>query len=77
MQPSGFGRPGFAAPAWVVEAAWEEIGQRLRAALAGHRVNDRPGRCEPQAQKQRPQTYPLLNEPRDRARERLTAKRCG
>jgi hypothetical protein len=59
------------------EAAWEEIGQRLRAAVAEHRVNDRPGRCEPRAQKRRPQTYPLLNEPRDRARERLMAKCCG
>jgi hypothetical protein len=68
----------FAPLAWgVEEAAWEEIGQRLRAALAEHRVNDRPGRCEPRAQKRRPQTYPLLNEPRDRARERLTAKRCA
>jgi hypothetical protein len=68
----------FAPLAWTAQAeAWEEIGQRLRAALAEHRVNDRPGRCEPRAQKRRPQTYPLLNEPRDRARERLTAKRCA
>ncbi len=56
---------------------WEEIARRLRAAVAEHRVNDRPGRCEPRAQKRRPQTYPLLNEPRDRARARLTARRCA
>ena len=56
---------------------WEEIARRLRAAIAEHRVNDRPGLCEPLAQKRWPQTYPLLNEPRDRARTRLKAKRCA
>ena len=64
--------------AWAAEAdQWEEIARRLRAAVAEHRVNDRPGRCEPRARKRRPQTYPLLNEPRDRARARLTARRCA
>jgi len=68
----------FAPLAWAAEdGEWEEIARRLRAALAEHRVNDRPGRCEPRARKRRPQTYPLLNEPRDRARARLTTKRCG
>jgi Transposase DDE domain len=68
----------FAPLAWAAkDGEWEEIGRRLRAALVEHRVNDRPGRCEPRAQKRRPQTYPLLNEPRDRARDRLTAKRCA
>jgi hypothetical protein len=68
----------FAPLAWAAkDGEWQEIARRLRAALAEHRVNDRPGRCEPRAQKRRPQTYPLLNEPRDRARDRLTAKRCA
>ena len=68
----------FAPLAWATdEGEWEEIARRLLAALAEHRVNDRPGRCEPRAQKRRPQTYPLLNEPRDRARARLTARRCA
>ena len=68
----------FAPLAWAAaDTTWEEIARRLLAALAEHRVNDRPGRCEPRAQKRRPQTYPLLNEPRDHARARLTARRCG
>ena len=68
----------FAPLAWTAEeGAWEGIARRLRAALAEHRVNDRPGRIEPRAQKRRPQTYPLLNEHRDRARARLTARRCA
>ena len=38
----------FAPLAWTAEeGAWEEIGRRLLAALAEHRVNDRPGRFEP------------------------------
>ena len=38
----------FAPLAWTAAAgAWEEVAGRLRAALAEHRVNDRPGRCEP------------------------------
>jgi hypothetical protein len=68
----------FAPLAWAAtDDAWQEVARRLLAALTQHRVHDRPGRCEPRAQKRRPQTYPLLNEPRDRARERLTAKCCG
>jgi len=67
----------FAPLAWAAPARWPEIARRLRAAIATHRVADRPGRCEPRAQKRRPQTYPLLNEPRAQARARLTARRCA
>ncbi len=68
----------FAPLAWTArEEEWAGIAGRLRAAVAEHRVHDRPGRCEPRAQKRRPQTYPLLNEPRDQARARLTARPCG
>jgi hypothetical protein len=68
----------FAPLAWSADGGqWDGIGRRLLEALAEHRVADRPGRCEPRAQKRRPQTYPLLNEPRDRARDRLMARRCA
>ena len=68
----------FAPLAWAAtDDAWKEIARQLLEALTQHRVNDRPGRCEPRAQKRRPQTYPLLNEPRDQARARLTARSCG
>ncbi len=68
----------FAPLAWTArEEEWAGIAGRLRAAVAEHRVHDRPGRCEPRARKRRPQTYPLLNEPRDQARARLTARPCG
>jgi hypothetical protein len=68
----------FAPLAWAASvAAWEPIAGRLRAAIREHRVNDRPGRCEPRARKRRPQTYPLLTEPRPQARTRLMGKRCA
>jgi hypothetical protein len=40
-------------------------------AIAEHRVGDRPDRWEPRAQKRRAKSYPLLNEPRQRAKARL------
>ena len=68
----------FAPLAWAAdEGEWQVIADRLWAVGAEHRVSDRPGRCEPRAQKRRPQTYPLLNQPRDHARARLTARRCA
>jgi hypothetical protein len=45
----------------------------LWAALATHRVGHRPNRYEPRARKRRPKPYPLLREPRDRARQRMAA----
>lgn len=51
--------------------------QRLLAALATHRVGDRPNRVEPRARKRRPKPYPLLMEPRSQARRRLLGERCG
>ena len=45
----------FAPLAWAAEeGAWEEIARRLRAALAEHRVNDRPGRFEPRRKSEDP-----------------------
>ena len=46
----------------------------LLAAIAQHRVGNRPGRLEPRAKKRRPKPYPLLNRPRDQARKAETRK---
>jgi hypothetical protein len=43
----------------------------LLAAIAGHRVGDRPGRVEPCAIKRRPRPHKLLTVPRREARKRL------
>jgi hypothetical protein len=68
----------FAPLAWAADPGdWGRIAGELRAALCAHRVCDRPGRVEPRARKRRPKHYPLLNEPRDRARRRLTRRRCA
>src|SRR5436190_1309573 len=45
--------------------------QAVLEAIASHRVGDRPDRYEPRVRKRRPKQYPLLNEPREQARERL------
>ena len=41
----------------------------LLAAIATHRVGDRPGRLEPRRRKRRPKAYPLLTKPRAQARK--------
>jgi hypothetical protein len=41
----------------------------LLAAIAQHRVGDRPGRLEPRRKKRRAKPYPLLNKPRAQARK--------
>jgi hypothetical protein len=46
----------------------EEVWRRLREVVVHHRVGNRPSRYEPRARKRRPKNYPLLNEPRDKAR---------
>jgi hypothetical protein len=50
-----------------------EVEARLRAAVAEHRVGDRPDRYEPRARKRRPKGYPRLMHPRQEAR-RLAGK---
>lgn len=68
----------FAPLAWTATTTqWEAMQIRLWVAIAEHRVNNRLGRSEPRAQKRRPQTYPLLSEPRPQARERLIGRSCG
>jgi hypothetical protein len=39
--------------------------------IAAYRVGDRPGRVEPRAKKRRKKNYPVLTEPRAKARKRL------
>jgi hypothetical protein len=50
----------------------EEINE-LFAAIATHRVGDRPGRLEPRRKKRRPKPYPLLRKPRKLARRQEVA----
>jgi hypothetical protein len=47
---------------------------RLLAAVASHRVGDRPDRVEPRARKRRPKDYPHLKAPRGQARNFRYAK---
>lgn len=68
----------FAAVLWTAEVEeLAEIMRRLREAIREHRVGDRPNRCEPRRRKRRPKHYPLLNESRQQARDRLRATSCG
>jgi hypothetical protein len=53
------------------EAEAAALGAALLAALAQHRVGDRPDRYEPRAVKRRPKKFPRLKEPRAEARRRL------
>lgn len=43
--------------------------RELLTAIARHQVGDRPGRIEPRARKRRPKPYPLLRQPRAKARK--------
>jgi Transposase DDE domain len=66
----------FAAVLWTAgEEELDELGRRLRAAIAQHRVGDRPNRYEPRACKRRPKEYARLNEPREQARARWRSGR--
>ena len=50
---------------------WRMMYQVILRAIATHRVNDRPDRVEPRANKRRPRTQTYLNEPRATAIARL------
>jgi hypothetical protein len=54
---------------WPCTAALETLCRVLLAAIAQHRVGDRPGRLEPRRKKRRAKPYPLLNQPRAKARK--------
>lgn len=49
--------------------ALASVCRRLLAAVAQHRVGNRPGRLEPRAKKRRAKPYPLLTKPRAKARK--------
>ncbi len=49
----------------------QETYQRILAAIASHRVGDRPGRVEPRAKKRRKKNYAVLTKPRPLAIKRL------
>ena len=58
----------------LLTATREEHNQRARiifAAIVGHRVGDRPDRCEPRAVKRRPKPLRYLTKPRAQARAEL------
>lgn len=60
---------------WLAWNSWPSKLQRrcglLFPLIAQRRVAYRPGRIEPRAVKRRPKTFPLLMEPRDKARHRV------
>jgi hypothetical protein len=58
-------------------AALPEVVKALLAAIAQHRVGQRPGRVEPRAKKRRPKPYPLLTQPRAAARTLELEDACG
>lgn len=49
----------------------------LLAAIASHRVGDRPDRFEPRARKRRPKPYPYLTKPRKEAKAALLERTSG
>ena len=51
--------------------------QRILAAIARHRVGNRPGRCEPRKVKRRPKGYSRLLLPRNQERVKLCSGRRG
>ena len=53
------------------EVVFEASLKRLWVAVGTHRVGNRPDRVEPRAIKRRKKNYPLLNEPRKLAQQRL------
>ena len=52
-----------------------ELTERILAAIARHRVGNRPGRCEPRKIKRRPKGYSRLLVPRAQERAKLTRHR--
>jgi hypothetical protein len=68
----------FAATRWAAtEEELEELYGRLWLAMLRHRVGNRPNRYEPRARKRRPKKFPVLTEPRQKAKARLAAGHCA
>jgi hypothetical protein len=54
--------------------SWVKKVEALLWAIGGHRVGERPDRCEPREVKRRPKSYPLMTRPRlTRQAELMTA----
>jgi hypothetical protein len=53
-----------------------QVYQRIVAAVAAHRVGDRPDRFEPRLRKRRPKHYAFLRHPRTEVKRRML-KRFG
>jgi hypothetical protein len=47
---------------------WRHLVKAMLIAIAGHRVGNRAGRCEPRQLKRRPKTFPMMTKPRVEAR---------
>lgn len=60
-----------------LRVGFETLYERLVAAIASHRVGDRPDRYEPRARKRRPKSFPWLKTPRWEAKARLENKPSG
>jgi IS4 transposase len=52
-----------------------ELSRRILAAIARHRVGDRPGRCEPRKVKRRPKGYSRMMDTRAKERAKLMGSR--
>lgn len=52
-----------------------ELTRIILAAIARHRVGNRPGRCEPRKIKRRPKSYSRLHKPRAQERAKLMSRR--
>ena len=51
--------------------SWVKTAEALLWAIGGHRVGERPDRCEPREVKRRPKSYPRLTRPRATRRAEL------
>ena len=58
-------------------AQQSELTRRILAAIARHRVGNRPNRCEPRKVKRRPKGYSRLLIPRARERAKLLRRRAA
>jgi hypothetical protein len=59
------------------DEALPELGDRILAAIASHRVGNRPNRVEPRKIKRRPKGYSRLLLPRNKERAKLSRGRRG
>ena len=56
----------------IVPERTEALFDGMLAAIAYHKIGNRPGRREPRAKKRRPKAQPLLKESREKAKKRLS-----